>query len=208
MTVVTISAAYGAGGSEIGPAVAAELGVPFVDRAIPATVARRLGVTVEDAEAKDENVATGLWRLISSMAMVPDLSGTGPLVYNAEPDERAFREKTEQVLNEIAQSSGGVILGRAAAIVLRDVPGALHVRLDAEEKVRVQHMQEVTGEDEATVWQALRDNDSARAGYVRHFYRVDATDFRLYHLVIDSIALSHSVVTDLIVRAARGRGES
>ena len=35
MTVVTISAAYGAGGSEIGPLVAEELGVPFVDRAIP-----------------------------------------------------------------------------------------------------------------------------------------------------------------------------
>ena len=41
MGVVTISATYGAGGSEIGPAVAAMLGLPFVDRAIPAGVARR-----------------------------------------------------------------------------------------------------------------------------------------------------------------------
>jgi shikimate kinase len=39
MHVVTLSAGYGAGGSVIGPAVAERLGVPFLDRALPAGVA-------------------------------------------------------------------------------------------------------------------------------------------------------------------------
>lgn len=45
---VTVSAPFGAGGSEIGPALARRLGVPFFDRAIPAAVAERLGASVDD----------------------------------------------------------------------------------------------------------------------------------------------------------------
>ena len=54
MGVVTFSAAYGAAGAEVAPAVAQRLGLPFHDRAIPAQVAGRLGVPVEEAEANDE----------------------------------------------------------------------------------------------------------------------------------------------------------
>jgi len=73
MSVVTISAAFGAGGSEIGPAVAAGLGLPFFDRAIPVSVAGRLGIPVRDAQEKDERVDAGWWRVLSSMSDVMHL---------------------------------------------------------------------------------------------------------------------------------------
>ena len=63
MGVVTVSAAYGAGGAEVSRAVAERLGLPFHDRAIAAQVAGRLGVPVSEAEANDETVVRGLWRL-------------------------------------------------------------------------------------------------------------------------------------------------
>jgi cytidylate kinase len=50
MGILTISASYGAGGSEIAPIMAKELGLPFVDRAVPASVARELGVPVEGGQ--------------------------------------------------------------------------------------------------------------------------------------------------------------
>ena len=53
MGIVTVSAAYGAAGAEIAPAVAQLLGLPFHDRAIAAQVAGRLGVSVPEAEAND-----------------------------------------------------------------------------------------------------------------------------------------------------------
>lgn len=207
MGVVTISATFGAGGSEVGPAVAEALGLPFVDRAIPANVARKLGVPLADAEERDETVDTGLWRVLSSMALVPDLAGAGPMAYLAISDEAAFRDKTEQVLGEIAAGTGGVVLGRAAAIVLAGVPDALHVRLDGPQEARLallagRHPDRGEGE----LRQAMRDNDGARAAYVRHFYRADAGQCRHYHLVIDSTALPWDTVTGLIVTAARARG--
>lgn len=204
MTVVTLSATFGAGGSEIGPAVADALGLPFVDRAIPMRVAEKLGVSVADAQAKDETISTGFTRLISSMALVPDLAaGAGPIAYNPVPDERIFREQTEKVLHEIAAGVGGVILGRAGALVLADEPGALHVRLDAPAQARLEHIQREHGLSRAEAERLIRDNDAAREAYVRYFYRCKMTETRHFHLVIDSVRLPMKTVTAMIVDAAR-----
>ena len=205
MGVVTVSASYGAGGSEIGPAVAAALGLPFVDRAVPASVARKLDVPLDQAERRDETTDRGLWRVISSMALVPEMAGAGPLAYNTFTDEHAFREKTEEVLHEIADS-GGVVLGRAAAIVLAGRADALHVRLDGPEEVRITRAVARTGKPEAEIRRALRSNDAARAAYVRNFYRADPAEARHYHLVIDTTAISWTAAADLVVVAARARG--
>ncbi|MDQ3714805.1 MAG: cytidylate kinase-like family protein [Actinomycetota bacterium] len=207
MTVVTLSATFGAGGSEIGPAVAEALGLPFVDRAIPMRVAEKLGVSVADAQAKDETISTGFTRLISSMALVPDLAaGAGPIAYNPVPDERIFREQTEKVLHEIAEGSGAVILGRAGALVLAAVPGALHVRLDAPVAARLTHIQREHGLTREQAERLVRDNDSAREAYVRHFYRCRMNEARHYHLIIDSVRLPTSTVISVITDSARALG--
>lgn len=129
MGIVTVSAPYGAAGAEIAPAVAERLGLPFHDRAIPAQVAGRLGVPVAEAEANDEVVVGGLWRLVASLGTMPDPVG-GVLPTSTLPDARAYRQQTERVLSEIATSGGGVVLGRAGAMVLGERADALHVRLD------------------------------------------------------------------------------
>jgi cytidylate kinase len=202
--VVTVSASYGAGGSEIGPAVAEALGLPFVDRAVPVEVARKLDVSPDEAERQDESVDTGLWRVASSMALVPELAGAGPLAYRTFADEHAFREKTEEVLREIA-AGGGVVLGRAAAFVLADHPRALHVRLDGPVDARVAQVVRRSGRPEPEVRRELRSNDATRTAYVRHFYRCDPTQARHYHLVLDTTAIPWETAADLVVTAARAR---
>lgn len=207
MTVVTLSATFGAGGSEIGPAVADALGLPFVDRAIPVRVAEKLGVSLADAEAKDETISRGFARLISTMALVPDLAaGAGPIEYNPVPDERIFREQTEKVLHEIAAGSGGVILGRAGALVLAGVPGALHVRLDAPAATRLEHIQREHGLTKPQAERLVGDNDSAREAYVQHFYRCRMAEVRHYHLIIDSVRLPRRTVIAMIADAAQAIG--
>ena len=203
--VVTISASYGAGGAEVGPAVAARLGMVFHDRAIPAQVAGRLGVPLAEAEANDENVARGLWRIVASLGTMPDPMG-GVVPVTEQLDERTFRLQTERVVREIADGQGGVVLGRAAALVVGDRPDALHVRLDGPEERRLDAVVARTGRPREEMRRELRANDAAREGYVRRSYRVDATSPRIYHLVIDSTALPQETVVDLVVEAARARG--
>ena len=189
MGIVTMSAAYGAAGAEVAPAVAEALGLAFHDRAIPAQVAGRLGVTVEEAEANDETVVRGLWRLVASLGTMPDPVG-GVLPTSTLPDARAYREQTERVLTEIADGAGGVVLGRAGAMVLRDRPDALHVRLDGPAELRLDAAVARSGRERDEVRRDMDANDRAREAYVRHFYRCDPGEAAHYHLVIDSTAFS------------------
>lgn len=205
MGVVTISAAYGAAGAEVARAVAERLGMPFHDRAIPAQVAGRLGVSVAEAEANDETVARGLWRLVASLGTMPDPVG-GVLPTAALPDARAYREQTERVLAEIADRAGGVVLGRAGAMVLGERPDVLHVRLDGPPRRRLDAACERSGRPRDEVRREMDANDRTRHAYVQHFYRCDPAVARHYHLVVDSTALPVETVVDLIVAAARARG--
>jgi hypothetical protein len=203
--VVTVSASYGCAGAEIAPLVAQRLGLPFHDRAIPAQVAGRLGVPVEEAEANDETVVGGLWRLVASLGTMPDPVG-GVLPISGVPDARAYRQQTERILAEVAQGAGGVVLGRAAALVLADRPDVLHVRLDAPEERRLQAALARSERPRDDVRKEMVAADRSREAYVRHFYRCDPAEARHYHLVVDSTVLPVETVVELIVTAARARG--
>lgn len=210
--VVTLSASFGAGGSVVGPQVAEQLGLPFLDRAIPVAVAEALAVPMSEVMAHDERRTSGLGRLFASIARaaaLPDTEfGTVPSAARAslsDQPEQAFRDQTERVIHQIATTGGGVILGRAAAIVLRDHDDALHVRLDGPLEARVQRAVGLEGVDEEQARKLAAETDRAREAYVKHFYKCDARDARHYHLVLDSTALDLNTCADLIVIAARAR---
>jgi cytidylate kinase len=207
MTLITLSAPYGAGGSQVGPAVAERLGVPFVDRAIPTGVAERLAVPLREAIERDEAVGGWLTRALLSFGQVgPVLAGATPVPGQLLTDD-AFRQATEQVLREHAAGAGAVILGRAGAIVLADEPSALHVRLTGSEQARVEQGMRLEGADRETVERHMQETDHARRAYVHHFYRADPRDACYYHLVIDSTEIPLDACADLIVLAAQARGD-
>ncbi len=205
MTLITLSAPYGSGGSQVGPVVAEQLGVPFVDRAIPTGVAERLAVPLQEAVQRDEAVGNWLTRALLSFGQVgPVLGGATPAPTEVLTDE-TFRQATEQVLREHAAGGGAVILGRAGAIVLRDDAGALHVRLTGPTQARIAQGMRIEGVDRDTAVRHAEETDRARQAYVHHFYGEDPRDPGLYHLVIDSTAIPLEACAALIVAAARAR---
>jgi len=197
--LVTISAAYGAGGSRIGPALAHKLGVEFLDRAIPTSVADRLHVPLDNALAHDESLGDAVGRLASAFALLPELAGAAAQAgFYAGED---YRRETEKLIREHSQG-GAVILGRAAAVILRKRPDALHVRLDGPPERRVAQAMEIEQLGREDAERLRKDGDRAREAYVRHFYGCDARDPSLYHLVIDSTRLAEETVVEIIALAA------
>jgi cytidylate kinase len=91
-------------------------------------------------------------------------------------------------------------------MVLATRPDTLHVRLDGPVERRLAAAQALLDMPTDQVRRELEAADAARVAYVRHFYRCDPADARHYHLVVDSTALAHEVVVDLVVIAARARG--
>jgi cytidylate kinase len=194
--VVTVSASYGAGGSWVGPEVAERLGCRFIDRAIPVQVAERLSVPVEHAHAYDETAAPPFTRLL---ARLPNTSG----VVVPDATTESFCRETERLLIDAAQAGDVVVLGRAGAIVLRDHPGVLRVRLDGPAEARVFQAMRVEEVDEDEARRRQRSSDRARMDYVKHFYRADIRDPSHYHLVLNSTAVPLPICVELIVSAAR-----
>ncbi|MFL6055211.1 MAG: AAA family ATPase [Actinoallomurus sp.] len=208
--VVTISATFGAGGSVVGPAVAEHLSVPFIDRAIPYTVAADIGCSLEEVLDHDDRAEHGLGRILANAARLPNVSLGGMDVHLPQrgivPEEE-FVRRTEHVIKEIAdRGDGAVILGRAAQIVLAGHPSTLHVRLDGPRKRRIARIQESMEVSAEEAERLLTENDRARTAYVKHFYRADPADPGLYHLVIDSTRLAATACADMVVTAAHAIG--
>jgi hypothetical protein len=201
--LITLSAPYGAGGSQIGPALARRLDLPFLDRAIPTTVAQRLALPLQQALARDESTGGALERLLLQFAPAVQFVGGAAVPNEATMvGERTFLSATEQVIRERAAAGGGVILGRAAAVVLRDHPHALHVRLRGPRERRIAQAMHLEGIDRREAQHRLEHNDRAREAYVRHFYRADPNDPALYRLVLDSTTFTIAASVEIIAAAA------
>jgi cytidylate kinase len=107
-----------------------------------------------------------------------------------------------------ARVSGGVVLGRAGAVILADAPGALHVYLGGSVEARVRALMALEGIEREKAEHDVRAHDRARRAYVREAYGVDGDDPSLYHLMLDATALGPDACVELIVAASRLRMEA
>jgi hypothetical protein len=128
-SVVTL-ALFGAGGHVVGPRVAERLGVPYLDRGILAGVAKQMHVPESAVAGYDpesqELPHSPLRRYFYSLGHMTtaDASPASSLEF----DDDRYRIETEEFLAK-ATTEGGVVLGRGGQVVLRAVPGVLHVLL-------------------------------------------------------------------------------
>jgi cytidylate kinase len=206
VTLVTISALYGAGGSVVAPALADRLAVPFLGRP-------ELGLpdAVDDpgpeSRAGDEWTGAGRpRRLLSRLTSIGVAWGTPPgLTAEDLLPDAARRREIEQEIHEMAATGSGVILGRGAAIVLHEEPSALHVLLEGPVEARVKQAMAIEGIDRATAEDRLARVDRMRRAYVNGLYGIDPREAGVFHVTLDSTALPLEACVDLIAQAAAAR---
>ena len=206
--LITVSATYGSGGSVVAPALAQRLGLPFLQRVTTTEGEVALAAApCHERLVAEEAKTTPVHRLLASFTHSMPVGPTqSPLsVHHLDEDLRC---SAEDGIHGLVADGGGVILGRAAAVVLgRD--GGFHVRLDGPSDRRIIQGATVEGISQEQASARMQAADKARAAYVRRLYRVDPADASLYHMVIDSTAIPLDTVIELILTAARShRGES
>ena len=200
-SVVTVAALYGAGGSVIGPKVAERLGVPFLDRAIPTSVAKRAGVP-ELAVAEVDDEPRSRWNeVLDALGRAAPATGASGQLQELDLEERNLRQEIERFLAE-SSVSGGVVLGRGGAIVLASASQALHVYLGGDRNGRIERVMTLNDVDRSTAARRVKAHDRARRDYVRSVYGIEGDNPTLYHLMIDAISLGVDVCVDLIVAAS------
>src|SRR5215469_121268 len=199
--LISVSASYGAGGSVVAPALAARLGVPFLQR-----VTTSEGHPVPPGPCSEQLLieelkATPVHRLLASLTQAMP---TGPTHSppSSHHEDHHLRARGEADIHRLVATGGGVILGRAAAVVLGKDRG-YHVRLDGPPDRRIAQGAVIERISEEQARERLRVVDELRPAYVRLLYRTDPADASLYHLVIDSTAMPLDTVIELILAGSR-----
>jgi cytidylate kinase len=189
--IVTVAAEHGAGGDLVAPRVAEALGVPFLDRMLPASLVG----AAEEAE-RQSGLVGRLARASSVLAGEP--------VERIDSDEGHMRAELAEFLTR-ASTKGGVVLGRGGVFVLADAPGAVHVLLAGDHEGRVARVAERQGIDRAEADHRVRAQDRARKEYMQRVFSADADDRKHYHLIVDTVALGIDASVELVLAASRAR---
>jgi cytidylate kinase len=199
--LITVSAAYGAGGSVVAPALAERFGLPFLQRVTTSEGHIAEPGPCEERLSAEEVKVTPVHRVLAHLTQAMPTGPTQSPPSTHHQDER-LRGHGEAGIHRLLTAGGGVILGRGAAVVLGKDRG-FHVRLDGPAARRVLQGAAIEGISPEQARERLRAADRARTAYVRRLYRCDPADAALYHLVIDSTVIPLDAVIELIAAAAR-----
>ena len=158
--LITISREYGSGGRIIGKLVAEKLGVPFYDKEIIDMAVEQSGLSKEVVETAELRAKSSFsYSLASAMNFGEGIS--------AEPvsvNEKLFITQFD-IIRQIGETNEGVIIGRCADYVLKDLPGVTNIFIYGEFEDRVKRSVELYGDDAAKAEKYVKDYDKARANY-------------------------------------------
>ncbi len=205
MPVITISRYTGSGGQSIGQKVAERLGAEYLDTQIVQEVARRLGISQQAAQAREERADSFIDRLtrvmwLSNTTLVP--MDMGQVSVDFESPAQQEVQITQQMIREATKHGNVVIFGHGSQFVLAGEPGVLHVQCIAPLAYRVQRMMRLRNWKQAEAEKYIRQEDTRRANYLRQFYHADWHDPSPFHFVLNTSLLGEDRCVELILHAS------
>ena len=190
--LITISRQYGSGGRIIGKMLAEKLGVPFYDKEIIDMAVEASGYSREVIEGAEMKAKSGFaYSLASALSFNEGSIGT------LSVNDRLFLAQF-QVIKEIGENQQGVIIGRCADYVLKDMPGVTNVFIYGEMEDRIRRATELYGEDAADVKNTINSIDKARANYYNYHTGYKWGDYKNYNLMIISSYITEDEAAELI----------
>ncbi len=230
MPVVTMSGTIASGAREIGRAAASLLGTDYIDQQLLVDAARRLGVPVDVVADRDERCSSLGERLANilrgflerSAAAGDPLTGASGLevllgrsyaemaLEREEPQvsDSLYMKTMTAIICDLGERGDVVVLGRGSHMILRDLPGALHVLTLAPVELRIERLAKREGISLEEAERRVKDSDRARPDFYRKFWKVDVNDPALYDIVLETSRLSYEAGAELVAAAARIRAGS
>lgn len=200
MQAVTISRQYGSGGGEIATRLASKLGWRLVDHEAVIQVARRLGISVTDAEAQDEHVESLGMRLLNGLSLIqPPMSNAMQLV--PFQNDVIYHETLRKVIEAALSPGHVVIVGRGSQVLFKDRRDILHVRIVAPLEQRISYAMRREGLSHEDAQTRVHYKDNGRVRYLQTQYHQNPADPLLYDLVINTAVLSLDNAVQLIMSA-------
>jgi cytidylate kinase len=183
MAVITVSRQLGSLGTKIAQKVAEVLQYEFVDKEKIGMTLATYGLPELDLEKFDEKKP--------------------PLWDSLQMQRRKFLHFLQAVLTDYARKGKVILVGRGGQVLLRDLPGVLHLRMIAPFEVRLRRFMEQEKTDEKQAARVLRRSDRDSAGFIHSFFDMDWDDPALYDLVINTQKISVDTAVEIILKSSR-----
>ncbi len=199
---VCISHSTGAGGEAVGRTVADRLGFRYVDNELIEKAAEWADIApalVADAERR-KPLAARMFGVVAEQTSASRLP-TGAEAVRNPPADADLRVLITDALRSIADDGSVVIVSHAAsfALVGRDV---LRVLVTASAETRAERVAAMMGVDRRGAARRIKQDDAARADYLKRFYSIDRELPTHFDLVVNTDALTPEGAAEVVVSAA------
>lgn len=191
--IITISRQFGAGGGQIGRAVADRLGYYYLDKdMIIRSAMESSSLTPADFRMYDEKVPLNF--------------GFGQSLfdfYNKPLNERLFAAQKEAIL-KAGEKGNCVIVGRNANVILKEFDYSLHVFIAASQYFRLQRMKEKMPDySENKILEKMKMVDKTRKKYCTYYTNTEFGNADYYDLSLKSSTLGIDTCVDVICELAQ-----
>lgn len=181
MAIVTISRQIGSLGDEIAKVSADRLGYERIEKSHIAAVLSEYGFSASDIDKYDETNPT--------------------LLQHLSRQKKLFEHLIQAAMYEFAATDNVVLVGRGAQVILRDIPGTLHIRVIAPYKARVSRLMEQKGCERKHAQRDIQLSDRNSSGYIHTYFNADWDDSELYDLILNTRSMRLNTCVDLVVSA-------
>jgi cytidylate kinase len=207
--VISISRQVGVAGEEVAQAVAARLGMRLIDYQVIQQAAAEAGVSPETV-SESEHTPSLMTRLLEALARNPSMPVTGwadpvPLTTNPLYTSIDYRHFVEQVIKEMAEQGGCVIVGHAAQVILRDRTDTVRVLITGSNAHRARRIVSGMNVDEKEALKIIERTDHERLDYFKRFYELGWLTPCAYDLCLNTDHLNPEQAASLVADAAAAR---
>lgn len=182
MAILTVSRQMGSLGTEIARAVASRLQYQYLDKDRIEKELLDRGLPLPEIEKFDEKKP--------------------PFWVSWQIQSRRFLHVIQAVVFDFARVGNAVIVGRGGQVLLRGIPGVVHLRIMAPFSDRVRRIMEVEKVEEKQAIRAIHRSDKDSEGFLRLFFEVDWEDASLYDLGINTERISPDTAVEMIAGLA------
>ena len=203
--VITIGRQFGSGGREIGQIVADKLGIKYYDKELLAAAADSSGVNAEFIEETEEKSPGFFSRSNLSTINIGYSIGNFFSIDFSSYDENLYRAQSE-VIQDFANQSSCVIVGRSADYVLRNHHCIISIFISASIDACIKRVIErcdCNNPEEAL--ELIEKKNKLRSNYYNYYTDKQWGDASSYDLCIDSSKISSEQVADIIVEYVKKR---
>lgn len=203
MAVITISNEFATQSQKVAAGVAEKLGYEYIGDQLIAEIATELNLSQHETETFLQTSKSSLLRFVdrytcSIVQRVVD-GEHGCL------DDRAYYEKTRELVERIYEAGNAIILGWGGQCILKDKPHTLHVRLKKDAALKIQELVGKYEYSQKAAEKKVKQEEADLKAYIKKYFNQNWNDARLYDLVIDMGKTSVDQAVEIICEHLKHR---